>query len=190
MIAIALASAIACGTLTPAVERTMLSVDPRLVHSVIANESGFNPRATSKAGAQGLMQLMPSTARGLKVCNAYDPGQNLVAGTRHLRGLLDYYHGDVRLAVAAYNAGSGAVDKYHDVPPYRETQQYVARVLGDYAAYVNRAPEVLTRVSGRGSAASSGPRAPGVPHLRPRPSPSPEFAQTVADPTNLAVRVK
>jgi soluble lytic murein transglycosylase-like protein len=110
-------------------------VDPALVKAIIANESGFNANATSKTGAQGLMQLMPGTAAGLGVTNSYDPGQNVFGGTRYIRGLLDRFHGDMRLAIAAYNAGPGAVEKYNGVPPYAETQNYVQNVLSSYDKY-------------------------------------------------------
>ena len=102
---------------------------------MIANESGFDANATSKVGAQGLMQLMPGTASSLGVRDPYDPGQNVAGGTRYLRGLLDRFGGDARLAVAAYNAGPGAVEKYGDVPPYAETQNYVQNVLASYEKY-------------------------------------------------------
>lgn len=110
-------------------------VDPALIKAIIANESGFNANATSNVGAQGLMQLMPGTAAGLGVTDAYDPAQNVAGGTKYIKGLLDRFNGDVRLAVAAYNAGPGAVEKYGGVPPYAETQNYVQNVLASYTKY-------------------------------------------------------
>jgi len=104
-------------------------VDATLVESVIRAESAFNPTAVSRAGARGLMQLMPKTALALGVRDSFNPRENIDGGVRHLRYLLDRYPGNVTLAVAAYNAGEGAVDSYRGIPPYAETQQYVRRVL-------------------------------------------------------------
>ena len=109
-------------------------LDPALVKAVIAAESNFDPRATSSKGAQGLMQLMPKTARGLGVNDPYSPQDNVLAGARYLREMLDRY-GDMTRALAAYNAGPTAVDRYRGVPPYRETQKYVSRVLHYYRGY-------------------------------------------------------
>jgi soluble lytic murein transglycosylase-like protein len=116
------------------------NVDPSLIKAIIANESGFNANATSNVGARGLMQLMPGTASGLGVTDAYDPAQNVWGGTRYIRGLLDRFGGNTELAVAAYNAGPGAVEKYNGVPPYAETQNYVQNVLASFAKYKAQGP--------------------------------------------------
>ena len=108
------------------------NVDPNLVRSVVKVESNFNPNAVSRKGAMGLMQLMPSTARSLNVSNPFDPAQNVDAGVRHLKRLLESYGGDVRLSLAAYNAGSSAVARSAGVPRFRETQNYVRRITDLY----------------------------------------------------------
>ena len=107
-------------------------IDPDFINSVIRAESGFNNRAVSKKGAQGLMQLMPQTASHLGVANSFDPNSNVEGGTKYLRELLEKYNYDVPKALAAYNAGPHRVDQYHGVPPYFETQAYVARIIRDF----------------------------------------------------------
>jgi soluble lytic murein transglycosylase-like protein len=109
-------------------------LDPNLARAVIAVESGFEPRAVSAAGAAGLMQLEPETARAYGVSNVFDPAQNLRGGTAYLRDLLARFGGDVPRALAAYNAGPGAVERFGGIPPYPETRAYVARVLAAYNA--------------------------------------------------------
>jgi len=108
------------------------NINPDLIYSVIRAESGFNPNAVSPKGAQGLMQLMPQTAARLGVQNAMDPTANVEGGTRYLRELLALYHNDLIKALAAYNAGPERVEQYHGVPPYRETVDYVSRVIRDF----------------------------------------------------------
>jgi soluble lytic murein transglycosylase-like protein len=107
-------------------------LDPDLVNSVIHAESGFNPRAVSRKGAQGLMQLMPQTASKLGVSNPFDPTANVDGGARYLRELLERYNFDLIKALAAYNAGPQRVQQYRGVPPYYETRAYVARIVRDY----------------------------------------------------------
>ena len=111
------------------------ALEPALLRAVILAESGFNERAVSKKGAQGLMQLMPGTARDLGVDDALDPWQNIDGGTRYLGEMIERFPGELALAVAAYNAGPEAVKKHQGVPPYEETRTYVQRVLRLYKKY-------------------------------------------------------
>lgn len=110
-------------------------VSPALVNAIVMAESAGDPSAISGAGAQGLMQLMPATSASCGVVNPFDAAQNVECGTRYLHSLLARYNDNVQLAVAAYNAGPGAVDEYRGVPPYAETRAYVARVLTAYRNY-------------------------------------------------------
>jgi soluble lytic murein transglycosylase-like protein len=126
-------------SLTPAEMRQMLdragflhNIDADLLAAVVKAESNGNALAVSHAGARGLMQLMPSTASELGVANSFAPEQNIGGGTTYLDQLLMRYHNDIRLAVAAYNAGPAAVDRYHGVPPYAETRAYVIRVVTEF----------------------------------------------------------
>ncbi len=184
MIAAVLAATLACTPISRAAAHAIVSVDPLLVRAVIRNESNFDSRATSRVGAMGLMQLMPQTALEVGTCQPYDATENVVGGARYLRALLDRFHGNVRLAVAAYNAGPGAVERYHDIPPYRETQAYVRRVLGTYARYELPSPSSMPMVR---------PRPLVFPklvpklrrHLKPR-----AFALVSSDATSLAVFVR
>ena len=107
-------------------------VDPRFIHAVIWQESRYKEQAISHAGAQGLMQLMPATAQRFGCNDAYDRAANIQAGTKYLAWLLKRFNGDVKLALAGYNAGEGAVDKYDGIPPYNETQNYVRKIVSRY----------------------------------------------------------
>lgn len=126
---------------------TQQHLSPDFVHAVIQAESAFNPRARSAKGAMGLMQLMPRTAADYRIADPYDPGENIRGGVSYLKALLTRYHNDESLALAAYNAGPGAVEKYGAVPPYRETRDYVMRVRNNAAgAAAVRPPEVFRTV--------------------------------------------
>jgi soluble lytic murein transglycosylase len=121
----------------PAIKRASVQhgVSPALVKAVIAAESGFDPEATSRKGAQGLMQLMPRTAERMGVDDALDPWQNIDGGTRYLSEMIERFPGELNLALAAYNAGPEAVKRHRGVPPYEETRTYVRRVLRYYEKY-------------------------------------------------------
>ena len=125
-------------------------VPPRLVAAIVAVESEFNPRAVSRKGARGLMQLMPATARSVSVQDSFDARENIEGGVRHLRVLMDRYHNDLPVVLAAYNAGDRAVLAHQGVPPYRETRQYVIRVLRRYDREAAQA--AARRIYGGGSA--------------------------------------
>jgi soluble lytic murein transglycosylase-like protein len=107
-------------------------VDPRFIHAVIKQESKYDPKAVSYVGAEGLMQMMPATAKRFGLKDPFDPKANVEAGTKYLKWLLKRFDGDVSLALAGYNAGEGSVDKYKGVPPYGETQNYVKKIVKTY----------------------------------------------------------
>ena len=127
-------------------------VDSDFIHSVIQQESGGNAKAVSRAGARGLMQLMPGTAAQLGVADSFSPEQNVHGGARYLRELLERYHGDAIKALAAYNAGPGAVDRYRGVPPYRETQLYVQRIVRQYNSKKQTGPRIQSHAQSRAAA--------------------------------------
>lgn len=134
----------------------LYGVDDKLVHAVIAVESGYDPDAVSHRGAVGLMQLMPATASELGIVRLRDPHDNILGGVKLLHRLLDHYEGDISLSIAAYNAGAGAVDRYGGVPPYPETLRFVARVLSRYrggtlSLTTKKQDRIFTYINARGS---------------------------------------
>lgn len=130
-------------------------VDVELLKAMAKAESGFDPNATSKSGAMGIMQLMPSTAKGLGVKDAYDPEQNIMGGAKYIASLLEKYDGNVSYALAAYNAGSGNVDKYDGIPPFEETQNYVTKILGYLQNGGVEIPDQWADVTGADSASDT-----------------------------------
>jgi hypothetical protein len=162
-------------------------LDPDLINSVIHAESGFNPRAVSRKGAQGLMQLMPRTASHLGVSNVFDPGANVEGGTKYLRELLERYNFDLIEALAAYNAGPQRVEQYHGVPPYYETQAYVARIIRDFnrKKLAERKAAALQTASYH-KGATQAPRETSGSGARPsRPPASPRTDETPVAPSDL-----
>ncbi len=121
-----------------------VDLSPNLVKSVIKQESGFNPNATSGAGAQGLMQLMPATARSVGVFNSMNPYQNVRGGITYLAQMMKRFDGNIQKSLAAYNAGPGAIEKYGGIPPYRETQNYVQSIMKDYLRREDYSPVDMT----------------------------------------------
>lgn len=152
--------------LVPLIERHSLAqnLDPKLVRAVIQAESGYNRRALSNKGAIGLMQLMPTTAKLLRVSDPWNAEENVRGGTTYLRQLLDRFSGRLEWAVAAYNAGPGAVERHRGIPPYRETREYVRRVLSLYQGSA-AVPRMTTATPGGSRTASASAPAP-VPEIK------------------------
>jgi soluble lytic murein transglycosylase-like protein len=130
-----------------------VGLEPKIALAIIRQESGFNPAATSKKGAMGLMQLMPETAKAYGVLQPYDPVQNLIAGLYHYRLLLQKYQGDHKLALAAYNAGETAVKRFGGIPPYRETVEYVKRIVENAGLNASQNGQNNVQEDGNGEAA-------------------------------------
>ncbi len=147
------------GQVQAAVERVAgeQSLPPELLHSVIQVESNYNPNAVSPKGAQGLMQLIPATARRFGVADAFDPLENIRGGAAYLKYLLGLYGGNYTLALAAYNAGEGAVARYGDVPPFPETSDYLKQVADRLAARMSAAEPVAPAEAKPAAAAAAGP---------------------------------
>lgn len=146
------------------------NLDPDFVNSVIHAESGFNPHAVSRKGAQGLMQLMPQTANNLGVKDAFNPQANVEAGTKYLRELLERYNFNIAKALAAYNAGPGRVDRYKGVPPYFETQAYIARIIRDFNRKKAAEQQAAKRIAAAQRAAAQNhkpPKSNSLSHLAP-----------------------
>ena len=127
-------------------EASRHKVDPALVKAIIMAESGYNPNAVSKKGAQGLMQLMPSTAEALGVEDAFNPEQNISGGVRYFKKLVNRFDGDVKLALAAYNAGSKKVRHYQGIPPFKSTHYYIEKVFKYYELYKDQMTEEMKKV--------------------------------------------
>lgn len=124
------------GKIDDIIERAsqLYQIPAKLIRSVVQHESNFNPNAVSRSGASGLMQLMPATARSMGAENVFDPEQNILAGSKYLRELMDKYDGNIGLTLAAYNAGPGNVDKFGGIPPFKETMNYVKKVTSTFNA--------------------------------------------------------
>lgn len=159
-------------------------VDSDFIFSVIQQESAGNARAVSHAGARGLMQLMPQTASELGVKDVFSPEQNVHGGTQYLRQLLERYGGDAIKALAAYNAGPAAVDRYHGVPPYRETRQYVSRVVGQYNRAKN--PAAKPQSAAKPASPTSAPTAKPAPKVTSVPA-TPQRAAASTPPASTAI---